>query len=151
MIFSVTKYSIFWDMRVIKEYQETLCNCCNRDWKKIFDVEETCLVMCAVHIGIHRWNSIIIISVGANRRNLMTITSISLYFPTFAYVLTFLTLFHIIGQHHICITWPYLGSCSHQSHSHNCMPIVYFSCLMFGVPDSAGDFWHAVISYLWWI
>jgi len=54
MIFSVTKYSIFWDMRVIKEYQKNLYNCCNRDWKKIFDVEETCLVMCAVHIGIHR-------------------------------------------------------------------------------------------------
>ena len=41
-------------MRVIKEYQENLCACCNGDWKKIFDVAETCLVMCAVHIGIHR-------------------------------------------------------------------------------------------------
>jgi hypothetical protein len=87
-------YSIFWDMRVIKEYQENLCSCCNREWKKSFDVEETCLVMCAVHIGIRRWNSIIIISVGANRRNLMTITTISPYFPTFAYVLTFLALLH---------------------------------------------------------
>jgi hypothetical protein len=78
MDFSITKYSIFWDMRVINWHQENLCNCCNSEWKKIFDV----LVMCAIHIGIHRWNSIIMISVAVDRRNLRTVTSISLHFPT---------------------------------------------------------------------
>jgi hypothetical protein len=114
MDFSITKYSIFWDMRVINWYQENLCSCCNREWK-IFDVEETCLVMCAIYIGIHRWNSIIIINVGADRRNLMNITNISLYFPTLPYLLfisvpfylcsTVLVLFgHTLAVAAICFT-----------------------------------------------
>jgi len=43
MIFSVTKYSIFWDMRMIKKYQENLCNYCNRDWKKILMLKKLAL------------------------------------------------------------------------------------------------------------
>lgn len=48
-------------------------------------------------------------SVEADRKNLMTISSISLFFLTFAYVLTFLalSLFHCVAPYLYCVAIPW--------------------------------------------